>query len=80
MIYDSTNEMISRIQCAINEINNAKDDLQKLCDKEKLDTYYTFTIDERLNEAKIQSDMSLTRIEESRKETDNLNLSMSGFY
>ncbi len=79
-IYNSTDEMVSKIQSAINEIHNAKKNLRVLCDKENLDTYYTWTIDERLNEAKIRLEMSLVRIEEFKREADCLDLSTSGFY
>ncbi len=79
-IYNSTDRMISKINSAIKEIDNAKDVLKELCDKEGLDTYFTWTIGERLNEAKIRLNMSLIRIEEFRSEADSLNLSTSGFY
>ena len=79
-IYNSTEEMISIIKIAIIEIDNAKKVLCGLCSEEKLDTYYTWTIDERLNEAKIRLNMYLVRIEEFRKEADHYNLSTSGFY
>ncbi len=79
-IYNSTDKMILKIQSAINEIYNAKNFLSELCDNENLHTYYTWTIDERLNEAKIRLEMSLTRIEEFKREADSLNLSTSGFY
>lgn len=79
-IYKTTGEMVLKIQYALKEIDNAKDDLQKLRDKENLNTYYTWTIDERLNEAKMRLSMSLTRIDEFRSEADSLNLSTDGFY
>lgn len=79
-IYNSTEEMINKIKSAIGEIDNAKKELCELCNQEKIDTYYTWTIDERLNEARIRLEMSLTRICEFREEADNLNLSTEGFY
>lgn len=79
-IYNSTEEMIRKIKSAINEIVDAKEELYELRNREKLNTYYTWTIDERLNEARIRLEMSLTRIDEFREEADNLNLSTNGFY
>lgn len=79
-IYNSTEEMIRKIKSAINEIVDAKEELYELRNREKLNTYYTWTIDERLNEARIRLEMSLTRIDEFREEADTLNLSTNGFY
>lgn len=79
-IYDSTREMIKKTEQSMGEIEKAKNILGVLCEKENMDTYYTWTIGERLNEAKIRLDMSLTRIEEFRREADSLDLSTSGFY
>lgn len=79
-IYNSTEEMIKKIEQSMGEIEKAKNFLGDLCEKENMDTYYTWTIEERLTEAKIRLDMSLIRIEEFRCEADSLNLSTSGFY
>lgn len=79
-IYDSTEKMIKKIKESISEIENAKIYLKDLCEKANLDTYYTWSIEERLNESEIRLKMSLIRIEEFREEADRFNLSTSGFY
>lgn len=79
-IYDSTEKMIKKIKRSMNKIEKAKNDLENLCVKENIDVYYTWTIRERLNEARIRLDMSLIRIEEFREQANSLNLSTGGFY
>ena len=62
------------------EIDDTQNILKQICDEENLQTYYTLTIDERLNEAKIRLDMAKTRIREFEDEARCMQLSTSGFY
>lgn len=79
-IYEVINKMTSDIDRIIKEIDNIQNDLKQFCDYEDLQTYYIWSIDERLNEAKIRLNMTQIRIEEFRSEADCLELSTSGFY
>ena len=79
-IFEITNKMASDIERIKKEIDDTQNILKQLCDEENLQTYYTWTIDERLNEAKIRLDMAKTRISEFEDEAKCMQLSTSGFY
>ena len=79
-ILKTVNEMNSNIGHILKEIDDTKELMEKLCKQENLDTYYTWTINKRLNEAKIRLEMAQIRIEEFKEETNSLKLRTSGFY
>lgn len=79
-IIDTVNKMNTNIENMIKEVENTERIMDEFCEKEKIDTYYTWTICEQLNEAKIRLQMAQTRIEEFKGEANSLKLSTSGFY
>ena len=79
-IYEITKNMSSKIENTIKEIESTKNILSQFCEEENLETYYTWTIDERLNEAKLRLDMAQIRIDEFKSEAKSLELSIDGFY
>ena len=79
-ILKTTNEINLKIETLVKEIDGMKELMEKLCDEENINVYYTISIKERLIEAKTNLQMSQIRIEEFQEEANSLKLSKSGFY
>lgn len=79
-ILKTTNEINLKIENLVKEIDDMKELMEKLCDEENINVYYTISIKERLTEAKTNLQMSQIRIEEFQEEANSLKLSKSGFY
>lgn len=65
------------------ELSRISQNLETLCgilDDCALSSYYTWTIRERISEAKIRVDMAKIRNDEFKEEVEAKELSMSGFY
>ena len=65
------------------ELSCISQNLETLCgilDDCGIQSYYTWTIRERISEAKIRVDMAKIRNDEFKEEVEAKELSMSGFY
>ena len=74
---DEVSESISKILLEIEDVRPSFENFYK---ENEINTYFPWTIDERLHESKVRLNMALTRLEEFKQEANGLNLSESGFY